>query len=172
MRTSTLAELVDIYPTIVDLAGVSPPTGVKLDGVSLGWSLRPGMDWRQGKPAALSIFPRCPLNQSSATWITDPTYQWMNNWCEFVDRSEIPWMGYSMRTARWRYTEWAAFNGTSEMPIWTKLAGQELYDHSIAECFDCTENTNLAHDPTYSDVTKQLSAQLHALVDSLTNQFI
>ena len=86
--------------------------------------------------------------------------------CEFVDRSEIPWMGYSMRTAEWRYTEWAAWNGTALVPVWETLAGVELYDHrnDTGRCFDCTENVNLANVASYKSTVAGLSAQLHALV--------
>jgi len=42
-KSSTLAELVDVYPTVVDLAGAAGPPDsddLKLDGTSLGWVLR------------------------------------------------------------------------------------------------------------------------------------
>merc|ERR1711935_1082078 len=93
-------------------------------------------------------YPRCPLNATTGAWIVDPAQMWQNNWCEFVDRSEIPWMGYSLRTTNWRYTEWAGWNGTTLTPIWTSLAGVELYDHrneTANNDFDATENVNLAH---------------------------
>ena len=102
-RSSTLAELVDVYPTTIDLAGAQgPPKGETLDGTSLGWVLRAGSaeeearierEGTEGKAAVLSQFGRCPLDAKSNTWITNTSEMWMNNWCEFVDRSEIPWMG-------------------------------------------------------------------------------
>ena len=40
-------------------------------------------------------------------------------------------MGYSLRSDRWRYTEWAVWNKTSFQPIWDSvtLNRTELYDH-------------------------------------------
>ena len=38
-------------------------------------------------------------------------------------------MGYSIRTAAWRYTEWVAWNGTTLTPIWAAITARELYDH-------------------------------------------
>ena len=53
--------------------------------------------------------------------------------------------GYSIRTTKWRYTEW---NGGQ--------AGRELYDHQA----DPDEVTNLASKPKYADIVKRLSKQL------------
>jgi iduronate 2-sulfatase len=53
--------------------------------------------------------------------------------------------GYSLRTDRWRYTEW--LNGK---------AGRELYDHTT----DPAEVTNLAKDPAHAETITKLSAQL------------
>ena len=36
---------------------------------------------------------------------------WVNNWCEMTDRVDVSWMGYSMRTREFRYTEWAKWDG-------------------------------------------------------------
>jgi iduronate 2-sulfatase len=96
---------------------------------------------------------------------------WINNWCEFTDRLDIPWMGYSMRTDDFRYTEWAKWDGKTQRPDWTVLAGRELYDHrgdtgSTATCFDDYENSNLARVPSHQADVQRLSAQLHALVAS------
>lgn len=168
-RSSTLAELVDVFPTMCDLAGIQQPAAKgQLDGASLGWVLNSpseGPGQSNGKAAVLTQFARCPL-ATNGSWITDPAQMWQNNWCEFVDRSEIPWMGYSMRTAEWRYTEWAAWNGTALVPVWETLAGVELYDHrnDTGRCFDCTENVNLANVASYKSTVAGLSAQLHALV--------
>jgi len=53
--------------------------------------------------------------------------------------------GYSIRTKRWRYTEWMGGE-----------AGRELYDHDT----DPEEITNLANDPDYGRIVEELSVQL------------
>jgi uncharacterized sulfatase len=53
--------------------------------------------------------------------------------------------GYSIRTNRWRYTEWMGGE-----------AGRELYDHDV----DPDEITNLASDPDYEQIIEELSTQL------------
>lgn len=58
--------------------------------------------------------------------------------------------GYSLRTARYRYTEWGADG----------VEGSELYDHET----DPAEMTNLAGHPAQSDLIEQLADELHARV--------
>lgn len=50
-----------------------------------------------------------------------------------TDRLDVPWMGYSMRTPEFRYTEWAKWDGKTQTADWTRLAGRELYDHRAGE---------------------------------------
>jgi len=57
--------------------------------------------------------------------------------------------GHSIRTDRWRYTEW----GNSG------VLGAELYDHEI----DPHEFTNLAKDKAHDDVVRDLKKRLHAI---------
>jgi iduronate 2-sulfatase len=57
--------------------------------------------------------------------------------------------GYSLRTPRWRYTEWDAGK-----------QGRELYDHDT----DPRELTNLATLPAHAATVATLSAQLQAAV--------
>ena len=56
------AELVDIFPTLVALAGLPPvPASENLEGVSLAPVLaNPTLDAPHGKTAAFSQYPRCP----------------------------------------------------------------------------------------------------------------
>jgi iduronate 2-sulfatase len=74
-----LVELVDIYPTLVELAGLSLPSG--LEGTSMVPLLDdPRRDW---KTAAFTQFPR-------------PWYS----------RKNFDVMGYSVRTEQFHYIEW------------------------------------------------------------------
>jgi iduronate 2-sulfatase len=57
--------------------------------------------------------------------------------------------GYSLRTPRWRYTEWDEGK-----------QGRELYDHNA----DPKELKNLANDPALEQIVKSLSEQLRSAV--------
>jgi arylsulfatase A-like enzyme len=59
-------------------------------------------------------------------------------------------MGYSMRTDRYRYTEWQAERGAGE------VVARELYDHRE----DPAENVNLAGREEHAKLVAQLSGWL------------
>lgn len=59
-------------------------------------------------------------------------------------------MGYTMKTARYRYTQWQSADG--------EVVARELYDHKV----DSQENVNLAGRPEHKELVAKLSAQLHA----------
>lgn len=102
--TSRVVEFLDIYPTLADLAGLSAPAGLH------GRSLRP--------------------------LLKDPQAAWDHPALTQVRRGTgtTAFMGYSVRTEQWRYTEWE--DGTR---------GVELYD----EIADPDERRNLAADPAH-----------------------
>ena len=78
-----LVEFVDIYPTLVDCAGLPLPQ--QLEGISLKHQLAdPQRPWKR---AAFSQFPR-PRS--------------------YVGRPAV--IGYTVRTERWRYIEWQDFS--------------------------------------------------------------
>ena len=96
-RHDGLAELVDLYPTLAELAGLQPKT--TLDGVSL-----------------------VPMLKNSAATVKDGAFTQVQN-------------GYSVRTDRWRYTEW---DEGKEAAV--------LYDMDT----DPAETTNLAEAPAHA----------------------
>ena len=100
-----IVEFVDIYPTLTDLAGLKPPKGLE------GRSLRPLLD-----------NPLAKWDGHAITQVLRPADQ----------RLAKPVMGRSIRTGRWRYTDWAEGN-----------SGVELYDHAN----DPMEFNNLALEP-------------------------
>jgi len=167
--TTALAELVDIFPTMADLAGIGLPKGdsLPLDGISLGAIVKSTAE--VAREAALSVFPRCPRTDDDLGWITKDKDMWQNNMCEHVDRTAIPWMGYSMRTQEWRYTEWVQWDGANLAPNWNVNAGIELYDHrgenttTPNTCFDDEKKNVATQNP---DVVKSLAKQLRNLAKS------
>lgn len=83
--------------------------------------------------------------QSLRPLLTDPLgAEWTKPAVTQVWHNKKAW-GYSIRTERYRYTEWLEGR-----------AGRELYDHSA----DPDEVTNLADDPQHSETVAQLSGQL------------
>jgi uncharacterized sulfatase len=106
--TQGLVELIDLYPTLAELAEVAAPANLE------GRSFAPLLDNADlpGKRAAYTQ----------------------------VRRGEI--LGRSVRTDRWRFTEWDGGK-----------AGRELYDHAS----DPGEWHNLADNPQHTHIVKRLS---------------
>ena len=57
------------------------------------------------------------------------------------------YMGYSIRTSSWRYTEWAAWDGALLKPRWNVSAGVELYDHAADPPESSKESSELGSEP-------------------------
>ncbi|MGE3809663.1 MAG: sulfatase-like hydrolase/transferase, partial [Gemmataceae bacterium] len=108
-----IVELLDVYPTLVELCGLPAVNG--LQGASLVPLLRnPDAEWQ--RPAFTQVI-----------------------------HDEV--VGRSVRTPRWRYTEW---DGGRQ--------GVELYDHDA----DSHEYVNVANDPQWASVRNELHGLLPA----------
>ncbi|XP_063231127.1 iduronate 2-sulfatase-like isoform X1 [Bacillus rossius redtenbacheri] len=153
-----LAELVDVFPTLADLAGVPLPrlcpedsSAVQLctEGVSLrplveqafGRGGRPDRGWKAG---VFSQYPRPG---------TFPTRRPNSDKPRLKD---IAVMGYSLRTPDHRYTEWVQF--ADGRGSWDHVLARELYDHRL----DPGEDVNLVDRPQLGQLVDRLSSQLHA----------
>lgn len=99
MSTSSLAELVDVYPTLCDLAGLSKPD--HLGGVSLLPVLNNAKS--EVREVAISQFPRT-VKLAGETKMTEV-------------------MGYTMRYRNYRYVRWHKAENPEEVVF------IELYDH-------------------------------------------
>ena len=121
-RTRALVESVDIYPTLCELAGILVDDS--LEGHSLTPLLR--NPHTQFKDAAFSQYQRVIPGYGK------------------IARG----MGYSMRTDRYRLTEWRVPG--------TDFREYELYDHET----DPGENVNIANQPRNEALMKQLKARL------------
>ena len=74
-------------------------------------------------------------------------------------------MGYSIRTAQWRYTCWFRFDHVAIVPITTKegVIGQELYDHRTDDLLAVPgsgETVNVVGDVAHGRVVSELHAKV------------
>ncbi|MCK0189951.1 sulfatase [Arenibacter sp. F20364] len=145
-KTNALVELVDMYPTLCDLAGVSLPA--HLEGQSFAPLLSdPNRDW---KKAVFSQFPTPALRE----WAANPLSKGMRETSfgpliEEVERRiktqqgdkwnrdlfENRLMGYAMRTNNYRFVVWKDYTEPQAEPVF-----YELYDHQN----DPNETVNIA----------------------------
>ena len=123
-KTDALSEFVDLYPTLCELCGL--PVPVNLEGTSLVPVMNdPDRSWKAG---AFSQYPR-------------PGH--------YPAEDHIRQMGYSMRTDRYRYTEWRDHK-TGE------VIARELYDYET----DPQGNENVASESANAELVKRLGGQL------------
>ena len=169
-RSRVFAENIDIYRTLAELSGAGAvEPGV--DGASLAPLLRvPGgaaaAALRSAKGAAYGQHARCLRNVSDHY---KPISPWTHaDSCTVTPRSQLDWMGYSVRTDDWRFTAWVGWNGTDLTPRWDVLNATELYAHTLSasgpgdQDFDAWENVNVAAEPKHAKVAGRLMAQLRA----------
>ena len=168
MRLSQLVESVDLYKTLADLSGLG--AAAVEDGVD-GYSLLPLLASGGGgalREASRSVFPRCYTalrNATSPCGAFDPCPIADAYCCAQVPREQFDYMGYSIRTDRWRYTEWRAWDGAALRAVWSGAAhAVELYDHAAppADGPFASEAANVAADPARAATVRQLGAQLRA----------
>lgn len=101
-RIEALTELVDMFPTICDLAGVEKAD--YLQGTSLVPLFEnPKLEW---KPAVFTQFRRRP----------------------HISKDGKEYMGYSMQTKKYHYVEWYTWD--NQKKVKGDFAAVELYDHS------------------------------------------
>lgn len=112
-KSDALVEMIDLFPTLTDLCAL--PAAPGLDGLSLAPLL--GDPAATVKPAAYTQHPR-------------PAYP------DRTPRGVPETMGYSVRTAGWRYTEWRNWDTGA-------VEATELYDHAA----DPAELHNVAANP-------------------------
>lgn len=128
-----IVEFVDMFPTLCDACGIKPPSG--LEGESM-MALVDDPD-TSGKNAAFNQIPRPYLADKG--WVQ---------------------MGYSIRTDRYRYTEWIDREGS--------VVGRELYD--LAELGFGTVNLadRAAHRPLVEKLSGRVRETAQARASKLT----
>ncbi len=131
--SSRTVELVDLHATLAELCGLQAPNGSDAKTPAVeGKSLKVLLD----DPAAKWDLPAITqVSRGTPTATGEPV-------------GKNPWfLGYSVRNERYRYTEW---DGGKK--------GVQLFDYEK----DPGELKNLAADPAYADVVKQMKTLLPA----------
>ena len=161
-NSDALVELVDIFPTLCELAEVPVPE--HLEGHSFVPLLNdPHQSW---KSAAFSQYPNPALRE----WAANPLSQGMREtWFgplieeveqRIIDQQGEAWnrelfekhlMGYTMRTDRYRLVVWRDHRHLKVKPIFV-----ELFDHQS----DPNETKNIAADNP--ELVEKLTAQMNA----------
>ncbi len=145
--TDALVELIDMYPTLAELANLEKPA--HLEGTSFKKLLdNPKQEW---KSAVFSQFPSPALREWGAYPLRKgmrETYfgpllkevegrikeQQQEKWNREIFENSL--MGYAMRTKQYRFIVWKDINKPEEPPVFV-----ELYDHNT----DPLETKNIAN---------------------------
>ena len=137
--TPVLSEMVDLYLTLADLAGLPDPRseGEMVNGTSLGPLFdnpHGTIDFEGGINAAYSQFGKV------SPWDIAPVFP----------RNQTHIMGYSIRTDTWRYTEWwplAVYCNSSGATYPDAGPGHRGVSHRPQETQGCTYNLMTDNEP-------------------------
>ena len=139
VATDALVEYVDIYPTIVELAGLPPAPD--LDGTNFVPVLNdPTLE---GRPFVLSQFAR-PFSPSLP---------------------EV--MGYSVRTRAHRYTRWVWW--PSRDLLAEEFYDYTANRSAVRQGGIFVERESVIHDPAYRELREQLGAMMDQTLEARTN---
>jgi iduronate 2-sulfatase len=160
--SNALVELVDLYPTLCELAGLAKPN--HLAGISLVKQL--DNPTAKGKSFTVSQFPNPALRE----WAANPLSAGMRDtffgplikevedkikqqqgrrWDRELFENHL--MGYSLRTDRYRLVAWLDYRNVDAEPLYI-----ELYDHRK----DSKETKNIAKE--FPNKAKELLNKLRA----------
>jgi iduronate 2-sulfatase len=142
-ETKSPTEFIDIFPTICDLAGVAIPS--HLDGKSLVPVMKnPELSVKE---FSVSQYPRSfnKLDTERLGW------------------SDGQFMGYSIRTSKYRYTIWMKDSYRSYKQFSSNLVvARELYDYGK----DPLETVNVVDVKDYGSIAKDLGIKMEKFLNS------
>jgi arylsulfatase A-like enzyme len=137
-----IAELIDVYPTLADLCGLEAPAGLP------GKSLKPQLADASSPTKGFALTQVRRGGGGMGKGKNKKASAQKASGGRQPPEASATFAGYSLRTDRYRYTEWDG-----------GMKGVELYDHQA----DPQEFTNLAKEPAHATTVKELSAKLKEL---------
>lgn len=171
------AELIDLYRTLADLAGVADiqPSvqGMSLKSVFVNPT---APDPAVAAKAAFSQIGRCACKFYQDHGVRECNAGACLN--TPINSSSYNFMGYSIEADReqlgghWRYTAWVSWNHTSTYADWDNVTARELYDLRAMEPKDPAFYdfdgfaANVADDPEHASVVEALHAELEQAIVS------
>ncbi|XP_065122600.1 iduronate 2-sulfatase isoform X1 [Paramisgurnus dabryanus] len=149
-RVKSTVELLDIFPTLSNLAGLRPvrrcpPRSFEIELCTDGSNL-----------ASYIRNPEKDLNRESYSFsqYPRPSDSIQEN-SDLPDLADIRIMGYSIRSLDYRYTLWVGFDPAQCQPNMTDLHAGELY--MVAE--DPGEDNNIFNELEYAAILRKLGVQ-------------
>jgi iduronate 2-sulfatase len=162
-HSGAFVELVDIYPTLVELAGLPQPKG--LEGRSIVPVLERPHSWDgqtgpHNRDYAQSQFAHCCSRG-------EPDANRQCGACNHNHPDRISYMGYALRNSLYRLVTWYRWDGGAGLPHCDGLMAVELYNHAgdngmERASFDDFEASNLAANLT-------IGAQLTPAEEEMAN---
>eukprot|EP00095_Tigriopus_kingsejongensis_P005386 snap_masked-scaffold770_size100439-processed-gene-0.1 protein:Tk05386 transcript:snap_masked-scaffold770_size100439-processed-gene-0.1-mRNA-1 annotation:"iduronate 2-sulfatase" len=133
-------ELLDVFPTLVDMAGLKPVPPCRRDNIHSSILCTEGQSRvrTKGPGWAFTQYPRPSLFPEENS--DKPVLEF------------IQYMGYSIVSHRYRYTEWVSFDNKHFRGNWTQRLASELYRRDQ----DDFEHFNLASKPRYTGILRAM----------------
>ena len=135
--TDEPVELLDIFPTLADLAGLPVPPPCTTDDIRARTEL-----CTQGKSVKIGSIPKDSVAVSQyPRSSTNPLHI-----SPAPKLNTIRYMGYTARYRHFRYTMWVKFDNVAVKPEMGRLIADELYDYDI----DPDGNFNAVKNESYA----------------------
>eukprot|EP00041_Stephanoeca_diplocostata_P031043 m.956842 g.956842 ORF g.956842 m.956842 type:complete len:627 (+) comp23875_c1_seq9:119-1999(+) len=150
-RVSSMVELVDIFPTLSELARIPPldpsiRNEPALGGRSFASLVR---DSAHAPPAVVSDMFNASFSQYGRSRCYDNLF--VAHPC--ADGVAGKFIGYSVRVANYRYTRWVNVTLSGD-PFWDQVIGEEFYNENVtSNDFDKSETQNIMYVPSLRNDT-------------------